>query len=120
MKTIGIALASVALLAACGGGNPAQPSGSITVTMTEFKFEPAAITAPAGRVVFYLVNAGNGTSHDMVIRDSSGNRIAASELISAGSDSVFTVPQISAGSYTYYCDQAGHEASGMHGILTVT
>ena len=121
MKTIAIALVSVALLAACGGpSGPAQPSGSIKVTMTEFKFDPATISAASGKVVFYLVNAGNGTSHDMVIRDTSGNRLAASELISAGSDSVFTIPQISAGTYTYFCDQAGHEASGMHGILTVT
>jgi plastocyanin len=121
MKTIAVALVSVALLAGCGGSSsPSQPSGSFKVTMTEFKFDPAALTVPSGKVVFYLVNAGNATSHDMVIRDSSNNHIARSELISAGDSFVFTVPQISAGTYTYFCDQPGHEASGMHGILTVT
>jgi plastocyanin len=121
MKTIAVALVSVAVLAACGGSSSsAQPSGSIRVTMTEFKFEPSTISVPAGRVVFYLVNAGNGTSHDMVISDSSGTHIAASDLISAGDSFVFTVPQISAGAYTFKCDQPGHEASGMKGVLTVT
>ena len=128
MKAVGrrlaVALVAVALLAGCGGGGgttaSSQPAGSIKVTMTEFKFDPSTISAPSGKVVFWLVNAGSGTSHDMIIRDSSNNKIAGSELISAGDSFVFTVDQISAGTYTYFCDQAGHESSGMHGILTVT
>jgi len=119
---VSAALLAVVLLASCGGGSTgaAQPAGSIKVTMTEFKFDPATISAPAGKVVFFLVNAGNGTSHDLVIRDSSNNRIAGSELISAGDSLVFTVDNITAGTYTYFCDQTGHEASGMHGVLTIT
>jgi plastocyanin len=116
-----MALMAVALLAACGGSSGAtEPSGSITVTMTEYKFAPATLNEPAGKLVFWLVNAGNGTSHDMIIRDSTNAIVARSELISAGDTFVFTVANISAGTYTYYCDQPGHEASGMHGVLTVT
>ena len=120
---LGAALLAVALLAACGGSSgtaAAQPAGSIKVSMTEFKFDPATISAPSGKVVFWLVNAGNGTSHDLIIRDSSNNRVAGSELISAGDTIAFTVPNLAAGTYTYFCDQPGHEASGMHGVLTVT
>jgi plastocyanin len=115
------AVLAVAFLAACGGGGGGggQPSGSIKVTMTEYKFEPSTMTAPAGQVVFYLVNAGT-SSHDMIIRDSSNNRVTGSELISAGDSFVFTVSNISAGTYTYYCDQPGHETLGMHGTLTIT
>jgi plastocyanin len=121
MRALAVALGAVAMLAACGGGTaPAQPSGSIKVTMTEFKFDPSAINAPAGKVVFYLVNAGNNTSHDLVIRDSTGARVAGSELVSAGDSVVFTVDNIAAGTYTYFCAQPGHEASGMKGVLTVT
>ena len=122
MKALAAALVGVALIAGCGGNGSAatQPACSIKVTMTEFKFDPATINVPAGKVVFFLVNAGNGTSHDLVIRDSSNNRIAGSELISAGDSFVFTVDNIGAGTYTYFCDQTGHEASGMHGVLTVT
>jgi plastocyanin len=121
MKALAVAVTVTALLlAGCGGGGgSSQPAGSIKVTLTEFKFDPSTISAPSGKVVFYLVNGGT-TSHDMVIRDSSNNRIDASELISAGDTFVFTVTSISAGTYTYFCDQAGHEASGMHGTLTIT
>jgi len=88
--------------------------------MTEFKFTPSDIQVPAGTVVFFLVNDGNGISHDMAIRDSSGKTIARSDLLSAGDSTVFTVDNLAAGTYTIFCDQPGHEASGMHGTLTVT
>ena len=122
MKALAVATVAVALLlAGCGGGSGGtqQPAGSIKVTLTEFKFDPSTISAPGGQVVFFLVNGGT-TSHDMVIRDSSNNRIDGSELISAGDTFVFTVNNIKAGTYTYFCDQAGHEASGMRGTLTIT
>ena len=115
-----MALAAVAALTlgGCGGG-VAQPAGSIKVTMTEYKFAPASIDAPAGKVVFFLVNSGT-TSHNLVIRDSANKRIKASELLSAGDSNVFTVDSLAAGTYTIFCDQQGHEASGMKGTLTIT
>jgi plastocyanin len=124
MRIATLALVAGLLLgvAACGGGGGGgggQPSGSIKVTMTEFKFDPSTISAPAGKVVFFLVNVGN-VAHDMIIRDSGGTRVAGSELVSAGDSSVFTVDNIAAGTYTYFCDQPGHEQSGMKGTLTVT
>ena len=88
--------------------------------MTEFKFDPSDIKAPAGKVVFYLVNAGNNTAHDLYIRDNTGKKIAGSDLVSAGDSSVFTVDSIAAGNYVIYCDQPGHESSGMKGTLTIT
>ena len=120
MKAVLAAVLAVALLGGCGGSSTPQPSGSFKVTMTEFKFDPSTISLPAGKVVFYLVNAGNGTSHNMIIRDSSNRRISSSSLVSAGDSSVFTVDSIAAGTYTIFCDQQGHEASGMKGTLTIT
>jgi plastocyanin len=120
VKGLALALTAVALLAGCGGGSsPSQPAGSIKVTMTEFKFDPADLTAPSGKVVFFLVNSGT-TQHDLAIRDSSNNRMAVSELVSAGDSVVFTVDNIAAGKYTIYCTQPGHESSGMKGSLTVS
>ncbi len=117
MKGLAVALLAAAALAGCGG--PTQPAGSIKVTLTEYKFDPGSISVPAGKVVFFLVNGGT-IPHDLIIRDSSGTRVAGSELISAGDTSVFTVSSIAAGKYTTFCDQVGHEASGMKGTLTVT
>ena len=88
--------------------------------MTEYKFTPNDFQVPAGKVVFFLVNDGNGTSHDLVIRDSAGTTVAKSELVSSGDSIVFTIDNIAAGSYTIFCDQPGHEASGMKGTLTVS
>ena len=119
MRAIAMAVAAVAVLAGCGGGGPAQPAGSTKVTMTEYKFDPPTISAPSGKVVFFLVNSGT-TSHNMIIRDSSNKRLNGSDLVSAGDSFVFTVASIAPGTYTYFCDQQGHEASGMKGTLTIT
>lgn len=120
MKALAAVLATAALLAACGGsGAPAQPAGSFKVTMNEYKFDPATLTVPNGKVVFYLVNAGT-VSHDLAIRDASGNRVATSELVSAGDSFVFTVASLPAGSYSFFCTEPGHESNGMKGTLTAT
>lgn len=123
MRAVAVALITVAVLAGCGGGTggAAQPSGSIKVTMTEYSFNPSTISVPAGKVVFFLVNAGT-ISHDMILRDPSGQRVpgAASELVSAGDSFVFTITNLSAGTYAIFCDQPGHEASGMKGTVTAT
>ncbi len=119
MKALALGLAAAALFAGCGGSSPSQPSGSSKVTMTEFKFDPSSITVPHGKAVFFLVNSGS-TQHDMAIRDTTGNRLAVSELVSAGDSVVFSVNNIDAGTYTIFCTQQGHEASGMKGTLTVT
>lgn len=119
MKAVAVALATVAVLAACGGSGPSQPAGSTKVSLTEFKFDPSSVTVPHGKVVFWLVNSGT-VAHDLAIRDSSGNRLAISELLSAGDSKEFDVNDIAAGTYTIFCTQPGHEASGMKGTLTVT
>src|SRR5258708_3983249 len=118
MRAMATALGAVAILAGCGGG-PAQPARSIKVTMTGVQFAPSTISAPSGQVVFFPVKSGT-TSHNMIIPHSSNKRLKGSDLVSAGDSFVFTVDSIAAGTYTYFCDQQGHEASGMKGTLTIT
>jgi uncharacterized cupredoxin-like copper-binding protein len=116
---VGMLAVVVFAVASCGGNSVNQPAGSIKVTMTEYKFDPADITAPAGKVVFYLVNAGT-LSHDMVIAKPDGSVVTRSELVSAGDQFVFNVDNIPAGSYKIYCDQPGHQDAGMKGTLTIS
>jgi plastocyanin len=119
MRVLACSLAAVALLAACGGGSSGPPAGAITVKLTDYKFGPPEVSAPAGKVVFYLTNSGT-TGHDMVIRDASKKQIAGSEVVAPGDSKVFTVDNIAAGSYVIVCTQTGHEALGMLGKLTIT
>jgi plastocyanin len=119
MRYLVCSLAVVALLAACGGGTSGPPAGAIPVKLTDYKFGPSEISAPAGKVVFYLVNSGT-TAHDLAIRDASNKQLALSEVVAPGDSKVFTVDNIAAGSYVIFCSQTGHEANGMIGKLTVT
>jgi plastocyanin len=122
MKTRVASVLLVALLAVavgCGGSSgTAQPAGSFKVTMTEFKFNPSAITVKPGTTTFFLVNQGS-VAHDMVIETQSGQRVAGSELVQAGAEATFTASNLAAGSYLIVCTQPGHEAAGMKGTLSV-
>ncbi len=111
---------ALAASAACGGsgGEPAaQPAGSIKVSMSEFKFSPSDISAPAGKVVIYLVNSGQAP-HDMVVLDPGGKQVAKSKLVQAGNATTFTIDNLAAGTYTVVCDVPGHREAGMVGTLT--
>lgn len=114
-----VALLALAAATGCGGSGGGQPAGSIKVTMTEFKFDPSAISAKSGKVTFFLVNSGT-VAHDLVVLGPDGKRIAGSELVQAGNSSAFTIDNLAAGSYQVVCDQPGHEQAGMKGTLTVS
>ena len=106
-------------IAACGGsGSSGPPPGSVDVKLSEFKFQPDSITHKAGSVTFFLENNGT-TSHDMVIFDSSGKQVAASELIQPGNDTTLQVT-LQKGDYTFKCTQPGHADAGMRGTLKIT
>ena len=111
----------VLLAPGCGGGGSSgggQPAGSIKVTMSDFKFSPSSLSASAGKVTFYLVNAG-AASHDMTITAPDGKQFK-SELVQPGSAAIFTVDTLAAGSYKVFCSQPGHADSGMTATLQVS
>jgi uncharacterized cupredoxin-like copper-binding protein len=56
--------------------------------------------------------------HDIAIR---GNGVdEQGDIVSDGGVSMITLPDLKAGTYTFYCSVPGHEAAGMKGTLTVT
>ena len=112
------AVAVLLVVVACGGG-VSQPAGSTKVTMSEYKFDPSNISVKSGKVTFFLVNQGS-LQHDMVVQDKSGATVGKSDLLGAGDQSVFTIDNLPAGQYTFFCDVPGHRQSGMQGTLSAT
>ena len=114
---------AMAALAACGGGSTTSssgaPAGSTQVQVMDFNFKPKDFSVSSGKVVFFLVNSGP-SAHDMLIADSTGKTVARSSLVQSGDTFTFTVSNLAAGKYVFYCDVPGHRASGMEGTLTVT
>jgi plastocyanin len=126
LRTSLLLLALTTATLACGGssgpgssGSSGAPAGSTPVVQMDFNFKPKAITVSSGKVVFFLTNNGP-SAHDMVIADSTGKSVARSSLVQSGDTFTFTVDNLAAGSYVFYCDVPGHRAAGMEGTLTVT
>lgn len=111
-----------AIAAACSAGAPTGsatpvPSGVVAVAASEFKFEPATLTVPAGTVTFGIHNKGN-IEHEFEIFK--GEQVVDEiEGLLPGQTKDLTVT-LEPGEYRYVCKLAGHEDSGMHGTLTVT
>ena len=118
-----LTFAAVATIAAaCGAGAPAGsatpvPSGVVAVAASEFKYEPATLTVPAGTVTFGVHNKGN-IEHEFEIFK--GDQVVDEvEGLVPGLTRELTVT-LPPGEYTFVCKLAGHEAQGEHGTLTVT
>ncbi len=115
-------LGTVLLVAACGGGGgqqsgtttpPAQAT-TVTVTETEFKFEPKDMTAKAGQVTFQIKNDG-AVEHNFIIE---GTDVKL-EAIQPGQTKTASAT-LAAGSYKVMCTIPGHQEAGMTGTLSVS
>lgn len=111
-----VPLALAAALLGCGGGaggDAASVEGAIVVAGTDaLRFEPDALTAPAGTITLELV-CGPAVNHNLVI-DDTGEQVAACAPGQRGVGSVDLGP----GTYGIVCTVPGHEAV-MRGTLTV-
>ncbi|MEA2125079.1 MAG: hypothetical protein QOI80_1861 [Solirubrobacteraceae bacterium] len=107
--------------------------GKITVTGTEFKFDPSAMSAKAGKVEVTLDNQGSAPHEIVFIKTD-----AAPDALKPGTDgkvpeddAVGDVPEIPGGkskaatidfkpgNYVFVCNVPGHYQSGMYGTLVV-
>ncbi len=116
-----LTVALLGALAGCGGGDSATPSSSssagagrdLTVLAeTTLRFDKPAYTALAGDISITYKNDGS-LPHTLLIENHP--EFAKLSIGSTAKGSV-TLP---AGSYTIYCDIAGHRAAGMQATLTV-
>lgn len=127
-----IALLAVAALAlaACGGGDEAgtddgggADENALTVVAGDLFFShdgtstedgDLTISASAGEVTVTVDNQGS-TLHNFVVEEEGDTKVAEAEGGATDTGSI----ELSAGTYTFYCDVTGHRDAGMEGTLEV-
>ncbi len=117
-----VIVAVAALTVACGGGAGSNNTGAgggsavnVTVTGSEFKYDPSTITAAPGQTVNVTFKNAGSVQHTFVIKEANNFKLTADPGQTVTGS--FTAP--AAGTYTFFCDVAGHEDAGMKGTLTV-
>lgn len=124
LVALSAAVPLVALLAACGGddddgaddggGGAGGGGDAISLTGTEFEFDPSSFTAPAD-TAFTVELTNEGTvEHDFTVDGFEDDKVVAAPGDSASGE--FT---LGAGTYDFYCSVPGHREAGMEGTLTV-
>jgi plastocyanin len=117
-----VALAAIAILAACGGPGPsaapATPlaSGVVAVEAREYEFVPVALTVVSGTVTFSVRNSGV-QEHQFEIYQGE-TRVDGIASLGAGATQDLSV-NLGTGAYTLICKLNGHDQLGMKGTLTV-
>jgi mono/diheme cytochrome c family protein len=103
-----------------GGGKPAVESNGELQINADPNGALAYVTDKAeGTAGPITVKMGNESDvqHDIALE---GNGVQAKgEVVGKGGTSEFTVDDLPAGTYQYYCTLPGHRAAGMEGTLTV-
>ena len=126
---LGLILVLPLLLAACGGAS-ASGGTSIKATMTDFKFDPAEWSVPAGKEVTLDLTNNGSVQHSWALMskpisgpsftDADKANVLFSKVVQPGGSekATFTAPA-TAGDYQVVCDIPGHFEAGMVGKLTV-
>lgn len=86
----------------------------ITVTGSNFKFDPKTITVKKGQKVKITFKSVGGF-HDFVIDDLD----VKTEVLETGKEATVEFTADKAGKFEYYCSVGNHKAMGMVGTLTV-
>ena len=126
-KTILIAMAAMGLLLSACGAQTAE----VEVTMTDFAFDPAEISVPAGAEVTLTMTNDGSVEHNWVLmeqgytaeppfndEDQQNVLFEASVPADETETVTFTAPS-EAGTYQVVCSIPGHLEAGMIGSLTV-
>lgn len=108
-------LVGVATLAlpACGGDDKPVATPANTVRMGEFYYRPAELTVPKNAILT-IVNEG-AVAHSWIIQGAGVGTTA----MAPGQSIIVDLRDIKPGTYTVYCDQAGHTQAGQTGKLTI-
>jgi plastocyanin len=119
-----IAIATMALVAACGGDGGGgssykEPKGPAQTTLDikggNFFFDPKDSEAPAG--VSEIKMESEGGLHTLVFDD---DKVPGFKLEAGSGNSDELKVDLKPGEYTIYCDIPGHREAGMEGTITAT
>ena len=104
---------SATALAACGEDDKPNATPADTVEMGDFWYEPAEFTVQPDAIV-NIVNVG-AVAHSWILQGAGVGTTA----IAPGESIIVDLRGIKAGTYTIFCDQAGHTQAGQTGKLTI-
>ena len=107
-----IGVAALAL-SACGGDDTPNATPANTVRMGDFWYRPAEFTVPSNAIV-NIVNDG-AVPHSWILKGAGVGTTA----IAPGQSIIVDLRGIKPGTYTIFCDQAGHTEAGQTGKLTI-
>ncbi len=126
---VAVAFAAATVLAACS----ARGAGPVVeIDIRYSRFEPAAVSVPAGVPVTVVIRNGDPIDHEWIVGDDdvharhrTGTEPAHAERptevsVPAGAAVTTIVAFAAAGTYAFICHLPGHEAYGMVGTLHVT
>ena len=106
------ALVAVTVLSACGGGSPAALE--IKVDASEFKFDPATITAQVGQPVRVTVTNTGSLEHTFTVTE-----LGVDEPLPVGQTIMVEFTPAQSGTFELVCTVPGHKEAGMVGTVTV-
>lgn len=126
-RSVRAGLAAVAVgavaLTGCGGGDDAgggtdnaTPADVVAKGDDALKFDQAQYTAAAGSVEIELVNTGV-QPHTLLIEKVSGFKKLT---VTGKGDTDRGAADLEPGTYTIYCDVAGHRSAGMEAKLVIS
>lgn len=113
------AIASISLLAACGGGDAnndaASPSGNadIVVEARNLDFDANSYSAKQGKVAIEYLQK-NSLPHTLVIEGKSNFKLSVNGQKTDKGEIL-----LEAGDYKLFCDIPGHRDAGMEATLTI-
>ncbi len=114
MATAGLMIVLLTI-SACSAGGSGQAGNQVSLTLTEFKFEPSEISVKRGqRVVINIANKGT-TEHNFTVPDLN----VVSKTVPAGQSGTVEFTPDKTGTFKFDCSMPGHEAAGMVGRINI-
>ena len=138
LRKVFFILVLAVLLAGCSGAGVSQAAMEMTVRASDFAYNPASITVPAGQPVTLTLKNTGAVEHDFVVDKIKVTDVEASDsgpamhhqtgdapeydlhfFARAGDTAILKFTAMEPGTYEIFCSIEGHKEAGMIGKLIV-